>query len=172
MNARAHPNVLKVNSWLNNLYHFKSGEKTDDVDLSCPLVYADRFRIRHPGGQWNSFPPHIDGVLDQSRTAQWTKYFPGGSTERWEDNNFRRCFTDILTGNWRQHDPYDLAYRLNARSSLYGRTDQVCCRTLILIHYCNSHQLLVKRVQDFSGLVSIEVEMLFITRHLDKHNSS
>ncbi|KAI6099728.1 hypothetical protein F5141DRAFT_1190563 [Pisolithus sp. B1] len=106
--ARAHPNVLKVNAWLNNLYHFKSGKGVDGVDLSVPLVYADRLRIRHPGVQWDAHPPHIDG----------------GSIERWEDGNFRRCFQDILTGNWSAHDPYELEYRLNARSSLYGRPDQ------------------------------------------------
>ncbi|KIM63346.1 hypothetical protein SCLCIDRAFT_1214235, partial [Scleroderma citrinum Foug A] len=108
VHARVHPNVLKVNSWLNNLYHFKSDKRAEDIDLSCPLVYADRFRIRRPGVKWNHFPPHIDS----------------GSIERWEDVNFRRCFADILTGNWRQHDPYELTHRLDARSSLYGRPDQ------------------------------------------------
>lgn len=48
----------------------------------------------------------------------------GGAIERWEDKTFRRCFEDILTGNWRQHDPYELEYRLDARSSLYGRPGQ------------------------------------------------
>ncbi|KAL4062880.1 hypothetical protein J3A83DRAFT_4107876 [Scleroderma citrinum] len=106
--ARAHPNVLKVNSWLNNLYRFKSDERAEGVDLSCPLVYADRFRIRHPGVQWHNHPPHTDG----------------GSIERWEDVNFRKCFADILSGNWRQHDPYHLEHRLDARSDLYDRPDQ------------------------------------------------
>ena len=61
MLARAHPNVLKAEAWLNNLYHVKSGAKLDGVDLSTPLVYADRFRIRHPGVQWDAHPPHVDG---------------------------------------------------------------------------------------------------------------
>lgn len=106
--ARVHPNVLKANAWLNKLYHFKSGKGADGVDLSVPLVYADRFRIRHPGVQWDAFPPHVDG----------------GTIERWEDRNLRRCFQDILAGNWRAHDPYELEHRLDARSSLYGRPDQ------------------------------------------------
>ncbi|OJA13021.1 hypothetical protein AZE42_03520 [Rhizopogon vesiculosus] len=106
--ARAHPNVLKASVWLNNLYRAKSDRKLEGVDLNVPLTYADRFRIRHPGGQWNSFPPHVDG----------------GSIERWEDDNFRRCFADILSGNWRQHDPYELEGRIDARSSLYGRPGQ------------------------------------------------
>ncbi|KAF9223302.1 DUF1479-domain-containing protein [Gyrodon lividus] len=106
--ARAHPNVLKASAWLNNLYHAKSGKMPEGVDLSVPLVYADRFRIRHPGVQWDVHPPHVDG----------------GAIERWEDANFRRCFQDILSGNWRQHDPYELEHRLDARSSLYGRPSQ------------------------------------------------
>ena len=49
----------------------------------------------------------------------------GGSIERWEDKFFRGCFADILTGNWRAHDPYDLENRIHARSSLYRRPNQV-----------------------------------------------
>ncbi len=66
--ARADPNVLATTVWLNNLYN-TSTSTTDsdvqdvlkDVKLSTPLVYADRFRIRHPGNKWNQHPPHIDG---------------------------------------------------------------------------------------------------------------
>jgi len=36
----------------------------------------------------------------------------------------RNCFANILNGNWRQHDPYDLEGRLDARTSLYGRPSQ------------------------------------------------
>ncbi|KAH6909282.1 hypothetical protein BKA70DRAFT_1278064 [Coprinopsis sp. MPI-PUGE-AT-0042] len=108
--ARSHPNLLASTAWLNQLYHFKNKdtEASESVDLSVPLMYADRFRIRHPGNHWPFHPPHIDG----------------GTTERWEEPTFRQCFTDILSGNWRQHDPYDLEGRLNAKSSLYGRPSQ------------------------------------------------
>lgn len=61
--ARAHPNVLKASAWLNKLYHVKSGKPLEGVDLNVPLVYADRFRIRHPGLGWNNFPPHVDGAF-------------------------------------------------------------------------------------------------------------
>ncbi|KAF9453175.1 DUF1479-domain-containing protein [Macrolepiota fuliginosa MF-IS2] len=106
--ARANPNLLKANIWLNNLYHDNSGKKSQNVDLSVPLTYADRFRIRRPGVGWSFHPPHIDG----------------GSIERWEDPIFRKCFGKILAGQWREHDPYDLQDRLDARSSLYGRPNQ------------------------------------------------
>ncbi|EJD02244.1 DUF1479-domain-containing protein [Fomitiporia mediterranea MF3/22] len=111
--ARAHPNVLQVSTWLNKFFHVNSKEKAQakilkGVEMSIPLSYADRFRIRHPGTHWNEFPPHIDG----------------GGIERWEEPSFRNCFTDILQGNWQKHDPYDLVERLNARTDIYGRPDQ------------------------------------------------
>ncbi|KAJ3490842.1 hypothetical protein NLI96_g1126 [Meripilus lineatus] len=108
LQARSHPNVLQTQVWLNSMYHSRGDAKTDGVDLSVPLSYADRFRMRHPGNQWTVHPPHVDG----------------GSIERWEDKVFRTCFADILSGNWRQHDPYDLDGRINARSSMYGRPNQ------------------------------------------------
>ncbi|KAI5124428.1 hypothetical protein M0805_008312 [Coniferiporia weirii] len=113
--ARAHPNVLNLITWLNGLYHTGAlnGQSADletleGVELTTPLAYADRFRIRHPGVQWNAHPPHIDG----------------GGIERWEEPTFRSCYKDILGGNWRNHDPYDLVGRLNAKLSLYGRPNQ------------------------------------------------
>lgn len=103
--ARAHPNILKTTTFLNNLY---SGDVVDGVDLNVPLSYADRFRMRHPGNSWDFHPPHVDG----------------GNIERWEDEQFRTCFQDILSGDWRKHNPYDLTGRLRARTSLYRRPNQ------------------------------------------------
>ena len=74
--ARSHPNLLAAIVWLNNLYHAQvpdagKSEKNEQlantmkgVDLSTPLTYADRFRIRKPGAHWNfDFnPPHVDGA--------------------------------------------------------------------------------------------------------------
>ena len=48
----------------------------------------------------------------------------GGTIERWEDPFFRKCFEKILNGNWRDHDPFSLEGRWDARSSLYGRPSQ------------------------------------------------
>lgn len=49
----------------------------------------------------------------------------GGSIERWEDPAFRSCFASILEGKWKEHDPYDVEKRLEAKTSLYGRPNQV-----------------------------------------------
>jgi hypothetical protein len=74
--ARSHPNLLAATVWLNNLYHVQvDSEKNSQlaktmkgVDLNTPLTYADRFRIRKPGIQWDFHPPHVDGVYRISRT--------------------------------------------------------------------------------------------------------
>ncbi|KAG7444743.1 DUF1479-domain-containing protein [Guyanagaster necrorhizus] len=107
--ARAHPNMLRVSTWLNQIYHY-DGELARDgaVDLSEPLSYADRLRMRHPGVHWDIHPPHVDG----------------GAIERWEDPSFRSVFKDIFEGNWKKHDPYDLRGRINAKSSLHNRVGQ------------------------------------------------
>ncbi|KAG8937103.1 hypothetical protein FRC02_006303 [Tulasnella sp. 418] len=59
LQARSHPNLLALNTFLNNLY-----QADDDsvVDLNQPLSYADRFRIRNPSKiPWGAHGPHIDG---------------------------------------------------------------------------------------------------------------
>ena len=73
----------------------------------------------------------VGTVLEEVRSVQ-LKLFSGGAIERWEDPDFRRCFTDILEGNWRLHDPYDLGGRLKARRTTYGRSDKVCSYPFLL----------------------------------------
>ncbi|KAG6914834.1 hypothetical protein DXG01_015055 [Tephrocybe rancida] len=108
--ARSHPNLLAASTWLNNLYHTGANNSPiQGVDLSTPLTYADRFRIRLPGISWDLHPPHVDG----------------GTIERWEDPAFRQCFASILSGDWRSHDPYELQGRVAASNSRYDRPEQV-----------------------------------------------
>jgi hypothetical protein len=109
--ARAHPNVLGASAFLNSLYTEDptiTKDEKNTADLMTPLSYADRFRLRRPGGPWDNHPPHVDG----------------GSIERWQADSLRGCFADILSGNWRDHNPYALAPRVQGRSSLYGRPNQ------------------------------------------------
>ncbi|CAE6475416.1 unnamed protein product [Rhizoctonia solani] len=103
--ARTHPNLLKTTQAILSL--FKS-EAQDEVSLSSPLSYADRLRIRLPGDAKFALGPHIDG----------------GGLERWEDVEYRKCYTEILAGNWRNHDSFKIGPRLNANSDLYHAPNQ------------------------------------------------
>lgn len=49
----------------------------------------------------------------------------GGAIDRWEDPGFRNVYAEILKGNWKAHDPYDLQARLNVNSNIYKRPGQV-----------------------------------------------
>jgi hypothetical protein len=62
-------------------------------------VYADRIRRRSPGSASLGLSPHVDG----------------GSVERWLDNNFRDVYRHVFSGEWRKYDPFDAAWRPDAR---------------------------------------------------------
>ena len=67
-------------------------------------------------------------------------HIDGGSVERWEDPSmshltarvvlsdltgeftilaYRKCFSKLLTPFWREHDPFDATYRLDAIMDMY-----------------------------------------------------
>ncbi|KIW10317.1 hypothetical protein PV08_11279 [Exophiala spinifera] len=100
--ARAHPNMLKVQSFLASFWH--SSDPKSEISTTYPLTYADRFRIRQPGDAKFALGPHTDG----------------GSLERWEDPEYSRVYQAILNGSWEAYDPYDARYRINARMDLYN----------------------------------------------------
>jgi hypothetical protein len=104
--ARAHANVLEIQTWCNELYTHSSD--AESVDLDHPLTYVDRFRMRQPGFAWGAHPPHMDG----------------GAIERWRDSTFRKAFETIFQGRWRSHDPYHLKGRVGATTSTEGQPNQ------------------------------------------------
>lgn len=104
--ARAHANVLDVQTWCNKLYTHSSA--AEPVDLETPLTYVDRFRMRQPGFAWGAHPPHMDG----------------GAIERWRDPVFRQAFEQVLQGDWRKHNPYHLKGRIGAKTSTEGQPNQ------------------------------------------------
>ena len=87
-----------------SLWH--TSEPSDDIDLSIPISYFDRLRIRIPGDQSFKLGPHVDG----------------GAVERWEDPQFRQVWSKILSGGngWRYHDSFDATPRLEAKQDLYN----------------------------------------------------
>ncbi|KAF9268460.1 DUF1479-domain-containing protein [Marasmius fiardii PR-910] len=106
--ARTHPAVLETQRVLLSLWHSTSPAAAAEVDLSTPISYFDRLRIRQPGDTVFTLGPHVDA----------------GSIERWEDPTYRECFRKILEGKWRDHDPYDVGARVNAKQDLYQAPNQ------------------------------------------------
>ena len=89
--ARQAESLTRVRQFLNRLWN--AGEGVFDPD-EVP-VYADRIRRRAPGSTSLGLSPHVDG----------------GSVERWLDGNFRKVYRHVFSGNWRQYDPFDAAWR-------------------------------------------------------------
>ncbi len=62
-------------------------------------VYADRIRRRPPGSASLGLSPHVDG----------------GSVERWLDENFRKVYRHVFSGDWRAYNAFDAAFRPEVR---------------------------------------------------------
>ncbi|OTB10868.1 hypothetical protein K445DRAFT_27203 [Daldinia sp. EC12] len=98
LRARAHPNLLKVQTALMKLW--RTSDSESPISISQPLSYADRLRIRQPGDVNFALGPHIDG----------------GSVERWELNGYGRggVYDKIFKGSWEEYDPWDASTRVSA----------------------------------------------------------
>ncbi|HEX4227287.1 MAG TPA: DUF1479 domain-containing protein [Bryobacteraceae bacterium] len=96
--ARQAESLTRVRAFLNRLWLSESeGRRHFDPD-EVP-VYADRIRRRPPGSTSLGLSPHVDG----------------GSVERWLDDNFRNVYREVFSGNWRQYNPFDAAWRPDVR---------------------------------------------------------
>lgn len=102
--ARTHPALVNTQRALLELWHMS--DPSTRASMRTPISYYDRFRIRVPGDRLFTLGPHIDG----------------GSLERWEDPGYRRCWSNILGGTWREHDPFDVSPRIGAKQDLYHGT--------------------------------------------------
>ncbi|CAJ2509686.1 Uu.00g147120.m01.CDS01 [Anthostomella pinea] len=102
--SRAHPNLLKVQTALMELWH--SSDPESAISTSQPLAYADRLRIRQPGDATFALGPHIDG----------------GSVERWELHGYGLggVYNKIFKGSWEEFDPWDASTRVSAVMDNYN----------------------------------------------------
>ncbi|QKX63491.1 uncharacterized protein TRUGW13939_10662 [Talaromyces rugulosus] len=100
--ARAHPNVLKTQGFLQQLWH--SSDPDTRLSVTNPLTYADRLRIRQPGDSKFTLGPHVDG----------------GSLERWEDPEYASVYTKIFQGKWEEYDAFDAKHRVKAKMDMYN----------------------------------------------------
>jgi hypothetical protein len=96
--ARQSESLTRARMFLNNLWLAES-EGQRHFDPNQVPVYADRIRRRPPGSASLGLSPHVDG----------------GSVERWLDENFRKVYRHVFSGNWREYNAYDAAYRPQAR---------------------------------------------------------
>ncbi|RCH78069.1 hypothetical protein CU098_001895, partial [Rhizopus stolonifer] len=105
--ARSHAGFELATMALNQLWH---ADEDTVIDWSKNMAYCDRLQIHKPGDVFFDLEAHVDN----------------GSLERWQDPEYRQCYTHILNGEWERHDPFDATHRVEARmdyySSLAGRS--------------------------------------------------
>jgi hypothetical protein len=96
--ARQSESLTNVRVFLNNLWRAESDGVRHFNSNETP-AYADRIRRRPPGSASLGLSPHVDG----------------GSIERWLDDNFRKVYRHVLSGNWRDYDAFAAAFRPEVR---------------------------------------------------------
>lgn len=96
--ARQSESLTRVRAFLNNLWQAKSDGLQHFNPNETP-AYADRIRRRPPGSASLGLSPHVDG----------------GSVERWLDENFRKVYRHVFSGNWKAYNAYDAAFRPDVR---------------------------------------------------------
>lgn len=131
LKARAHPNMLKAQTFvMNGCWHHSDLSETstggDSLDspmdsrtrltTNFPVAYADRLLISHQSPYEGQRPPACLPLRAQ---------VDGGSVERWEADGYggrsqRGTYHKIFTGHWEDWDPWDSSNRLNTTSDLYN----------------------------------------------------
>ena len=92
--ARQAESMARTRAFLNGLW-VSSHRGTTYFDPERECTYADRIRRREPGDVSLGLSPHTDA----------------GSVERWLDPAYRKVYRHVLSGNWRDYNPFDGAHR-------------------------------------------------------------
>jgi hypothetical protein len=95
--ARQAESLTNARIFMNGLWLAES-EGRRHFDPNQTPVYADRIRRRPPGSTSLGLSPHCDG----------------GSVERWLGQNFRTVYRQVFSGKWRDYNPWDAAFRVDA----------------------------------------------------------
>jgi hypothetical protein len=100
---RSHPNHLKLQRTLNELWH---GYDASEGTSPEPFAYLDGIRDRAPGQPFLGLGPHIDA----------------GSFCRWADPAYRKVYDNIFRGEPEAHDAFDIRLRKDADQEMYKAT--------------------------------------------------
>ncbi|XTZ37120.1 DUF1479 domain-containing protein [Salmonella enterica] len=94
MQARQSEEMTAVQSFLNRLWRFESGQQQwFDPDVS--IIYPDRIRRRPPGTTSKGLGAHTDS----------------GALERWLLPAYQRVFANVFNGRFEEYDPWDAEHR-------------------------------------------------------------
>jgi hypothetical protein len=99
--VQADSRVLKALTFANSFLH---ASPSTNISLKEKIMYVNRLRIRQPVDAQFALGPHVDG----------------DGIERWEDPEYRSCYTSIFQGRWEENDFFDATYRVRAQMSLYN----------------------------------------------------
>jgi hypothetical protein len=94
MEARQDDNMVAVRTFLNGFWRHESEGKVW-FDPTRDTAYPDRIRRREPGSSSRGLSAHTDS----------------GSIERWLLPAYQQVFRHVYSGQWREYDPWDGAYR-------------------------------------------------------------
>jgi hypothetical protein len=94
MEAREDSNMVAVRGFLNSFWRHESEGKVW-FDPTRDTAYPDRVRRRAPGANSAGLSAHTDS----------------GSVERWLLPAYQKVFRHVFSGDWRNYDAWDGAYR-------------------------------------------------------------
>lgn len=118
LEARAHQNMLRAQTALNLVWNKKP---EDRVVLREPTTYCDRLRMRTVSTRVQFGRNHLTTSLQPGdKSFNLGPHLDGGSLERWEDAEYRKCYTEILQGRWEDHDAFNISPRLGANVDMYN----------------------------------------------------
>jgi len=100
--ARQSESLTRARIFMNHLWLAESDGRRRHFDPEQVPVYADRIRRRPPGSASLGLSPHVDG----------------GSVERWLDDNFRKVYRHVFSGDWHKYYSFDATWRPDAREIL------------------------------------------------------
>lgn len=97
MEARQHPNMATVQSFLNSLWR-PSSDGVSWFDPDHHALYPDRIRRRPPGTDSGGLGPHLDP----------------GTIDLWLSPGYQQAFRHLFAGDFDAYDPWDAAHRTAA----------------------------------------------------------